>query len=71
MHGKIKRYKDVINIKEKECFSNTLVAETLWQYVGINGSLYGMEIGEINEGIIKKMENYQNEVGRWNIGSSS
>ena len=57
MHRKIKRYKDVIKIKTKECFSKTLVAETLWQYVGINRSFYGIEIGVINEGIIKKNGN--------------
>ena len=55
MHGKIKRYKDVIKIKAKECSSKTLVAETLWQYVGINGRLYGRIRGELGWQTIREI----------------
>ena len=66
---KIKRIAGVSKLKARESFDPVEVAEILWKYVGINGGLYGVEIGIITEETLKKLESVQNEMASWIIGA--
>ena len=69
---KLKRSTGVIKMKARESFNRNDVAETLWEYVGLNGSLYGAEMGIYTEEGIRKMKCMMVHVERKvNIGTMS
>lgn len=39
-----------------------------WEYAGLNGSLYGAEMGVYTEEGIRKLEVIQNEMASWIVG---
>ena len=58
MHG-------ITKLKAKGSFNQTEVAEALWDYVCINGSLYGSETAVYTEETIRKLEVLQNQLATW------
>ena len=70
--SKLKRnvFVGITKLKAKGSFNKFEVAEALWDYVCINGTLYGAETVVYTEETIKKMEVLQNQLASWILGAN-
>ena len=52
-------------MKANEGHNREEIADTLWNYVGLNARLHDSEIVNFTNTTLNKLENLQCEVGRW------
>ena len=52
-------------MKANEGNNRKEIADTLWNYVGLNAGLYGSEIVNFTNTTLNKLEYLQCELGKW------
>ena len=67
----MKRNTGIAKLKAKDSFNRIEIAEALWEYVCLNGSLYGAETTVFTEQTIKKLETLQNQYASWLLNADN
>ena len=68
--SKAQRAVGVIRFTTKGCFNRAMVTKNIWEKCVLPGILYGVEVVPIADSHVEKLEQIQNEVGRWALGIS-